>query len=123
MRFLMNVLWVLLGGIWLAAAWAILGVILCITVVGIPFGVQCFKLARLSFTPYGKRVVLDFGKHPFANVIWVILAGWELAVLYLTAGILNCITVIGIPNGVQYFKLMGLAFFPFGAKVGSAKKK
>jgi uncharacterized membrane protein YccF (DUF307 family) len=116
-RLVMNLLWFLLGGVFLALAWAVLGLVLCITVVGIPFGIQCFKLARLSLFPYGKRVRLDFGAHPFANVVWALIAGWGLAVGYFIAGIANCITVVGIPNGIQFFKLMGLAFFPFGARL------
>ena len=116
-RLIMNLLWFFLGGVWLALAWAALGLVLCITVIGIPFGIQCFKLARLSLFPYGKRVRLDFGAHPFANVVWAVIAGWALAVGYFAAGVVNCVTVIGIPNGIQFFKLMGLAFFPFGARV------
>ena len=116
-RFLMNVIWFVFGGIWLFLAWLLLGILLCVTIVGIPFGIQCFKLARLSFAPFGRRVFLDFGRHPFANVVWVILVGWELSIAYFIAGLLNCITVIGIPNGIQCFKLMGLALFPFGAEV------
>ena len=116
-RFLANVLWVLLGGIWLVLLWCLLGLLLCVTVVGIPLGVQCFKAAKLSFFPYGKKVALNFGKHPIANVIWLILAGWEMALIYLVAGVLNCVTIIGIPSGLQCFKMMKLAFFPFGAKI------
>jgi len=117
LKVISNVLWVLLGGIWLALLWSIFGVILCVTVVGIPFGVQCFKAARLSFSPYGKKVILNFHAHPVANVIWAILGGWEMAILHLLFGVLNCITIVGISKGIQCFKIMKLAFFPFGAKV------
>ncbi len=117
LRFLSNLLWLLLGGIWLALLWGIVGLVLCITVVGIPFGIQCFKLARLSFAPYGTKVDLNVGKHPIANVIWAILGGWEMALVYFVFGLLNCITVIGISRGIQCFKFMKLAIFPFGAKL------
>ena len=117
LRLLSNLLWFLLGGLILALVWAIVGLLLCITVVGIPFGVQCFKLARLSLAPYGKKVDLNVAKHPLANVIWAVFGGWEMALIYFACGILNCITVIGIPRGVQCFKFLKLALFPFGAKI------
>ena len=117
MKFLGNILWVLLGGIWLALLWGICGVVLCITVVGIPLGVQCFKAAKLSFVPFGKKVTLNFREHPIANTIWAILGGWEMAIAYFVVGVVNCITIIGIPSGFQCFKIMKLSFFPFGAKV------
>ena len=116
-RFLANVLWILLGGLWLALLWGLCGLLLCITVIGIPFGLQCFKAARLSFMPFGKKVVTNVGAHPVANVLWAIFGGWEMALIYFIFGVLNCITIIGIPGGMQCFKFMKLAFFPFGAKV------
>ena len=117
MKIISNIIWFLLGGLWLFLAWSILGIILCITIVGIPFGTQCFKLAGISAMPYGKKVILDCGKHPVANVLWVIFIGWELAIVHLLIGVLNCITIIGIPRGIQCFKITKLALFPFGAKV------
>lgn len=117
LRFLGNLIWILLGGFWLALAWLLVGLLLCITIIGIPLGRQCFKAAKLSFLPFGKRVDLNFSAHPIANVLWVILGGWEMALAYLVCGIINCITIIGIPMGLQSFKLMKLAFFPFGARI------
>lgn len=117
LRFLSNLLWILLGGLWLAIFWAIGGLLLCITVVGIPFGLQCFKMARLSFAPFGKKVDLNVAAHPIANTLWAVIGGWEMALAYLLFGILNCITIIGISRGVQCFKFMKLALFPFGAKI------
>ena len=117
MRFISNVIWVLLGGFWLALLWGVVGIVFCLTIIGIPFGVQCFKAAKLSFSPYGKRVRLNFGKHPVCNTLWAILGGWETAILYFLIAVLNCITIIGIPRGLQCFKIMKLAFCPFGATV------
>lgn len=117
MRVISNILWLLLGGIWLALLWCIVGVLLCITVVGIPFGLQCFKAAKLSFFPYGKKVRLDFEEHPIANTIWLIFGGWEMAFFHFLCGVLVCLTIIGIPKGIQCFKIMKLAFFPFGATI------
>ena len=116
-KILRNVIWIALGGLWLTLLWIIFGAILCITVVGIPFGVQCFKLAKLSFIPFDKKITLNFKKHPVANIIWGILLGWEMCLAYLIFGISNCITIIGISRGIQCFKIMKLAFFPFGAKI------
>lgn len=116
-RFLANVFWAILGGIELALMWLLTGVLLCITIIGIPFGLQCFKAAKLSLFPFGKKVELRFGAHPIANVLWLIFFGWEMALVYLFCGIANCVTIIGIPNGIQSFKMMKLAFAPFGAQV------
>lgn len=117
MRLIANIIWILFGGIWLALLWLLFGIVLCVTIVGIPFGIQCFKMAWLSLAPYGKRVDLNFTEHPIANVIWAVLGGWVVAVIYLFVGVLNCITIIGIPRGIQCFKIMKLAFFPFGAEI------
>ena len=117
MRIISNIIRILFGGIWLALLWALSGILLCITIVGIPFGIQCFKAAGLSFAPYGKKVVLDFAKHPIANTLWAIVGGWGMAIAYFFIGVLNCITIIGISKGIQCFKIMKLAFFPFGAEI------
>lgn len=117
MRLIANIIWILFGGIWLALLWLLFGIVLCVTIVGIPFGIQCFKMAWLSLAPYGKKVDLNFTEHPIANVIWAVLGGWIIAVIYLLVGVLNCITIIGIPRGIQCFKIMKLAFFPFGAEI------
>ena len=117
MKLLSNIIWFILGGLWLFLAWALLGILLCITIVGIPFGVQCFKLAFFSAMPYGNRIILDYAKHPIANLIWAIFIGWEFAIAHLLLGLLCCITIIGIPHGIQCFKITKLALFPFGAKI------
>lgn len=117
MKTVANVIWMLLGGFWLTLLWGLCGILLCITVIGIPFGLQCFKVARLSFFPFGKKVDLNVGAHPIANVIWAVLGGWEMAIVCLVLGVINCITILGIPNGIRCFKIMKLFFFPFGAKI------
>ena len=117
MKTLGNILWFLLTGLETGLAWFFLGILWCITIIGIPFGKQCFKLAKLSFWPIGAKVDTDFGAHPIANVIWLIFGGIGLAIGYLFAGVLWCITIIGIPFGKQCFKLAKLAATPFGAKV------
>lgn len=120
-KFIANLLWLIFGGLIAALLWCLAGLILCITVIGIPLGVQCFKFAKISLAPFGKKVKLDFDKHPIANIVWLIFAGWEMALLYLFACLVCCITVVGIPLAVQAFKFSKLAIAPFGAKV-SAKQ-
>ncbi|MBQ7338544.1 MAG: YccF domain-containing protein [Clostridia bacterium] len=117
MRLIGNILWFILGGIWLGLSWFLLGLLLCITVVGIPLGLQCFKAASLTFTPFGKEVTVKFDAHPIANILWALLVGWEMALGYLVSGVISCITLIGIPFGLQAFKMMKLAFLPFGAQI------
>lgn len=117
MKTLGNILWFLLTGFWTGLAYAILGLIWCITIIGIPFGKQCFKLAGLMFWPFGKDVDCDFGKHAILNIIWIIFGGLELCLGFLLAGLFWCITIIGIPFGKQCFKFARLALMPFGATV------
>lgn len=117
MKLLGNLIWIILIGFWSALVYFFMGLFLCITIIGIPFGKQCFKLASLSFTPFGTIIKSDFGKHPIINLIWMIICGWELAIMYTIIGILYCISIIGIPFGKQCFKLGLLALFPFGAKI------
>ena len=117
MRLIANIIWILFGGIWLALLWFLGGLVLCITVIGIPLGLQCFKVAKISLAPFGKKVILNFKEHPIANTVWAVFGGWGMALVYFFVGLVNCITIVGIPRGIQCFKIMKLAFFPFGAKV------
>lgn len=118
MRLLGNILWIILGGLAIAIGWALVGLVLCITVIGIPLGVQCFKMATLTLTPFGKTVTYGGGiGSMLVNVVWVILVGWWMALGYVVAGVLNCITVIGIPFGLQSFKMAKLTLWPFGAQI------
>mgnify|MGYP005774336275 FL=1 len=116
-RIVGNVFWIIFGGIWLALIWGIYGIALCLSSVGIPFGVKCFKLAAFSFLPKRKKVILDYRSHPVANILWLIFVGWQMLLLYLIFGVANCVSILGIPKGVQCFKIMKLALFPFGASV------
>ena len=117
MKTLGNILWFILTGLESAIAWIILGVFWCITIIGIPFGKQCFKLARLSAWPFGREAKTNFGKHVIGNIIWIIFGGLGLAIGYVLAGVLWCITIIGIPFGKQCFKLAALSIAPFGATI------
>ena len=117
LRTIANIIWFIFGGLILFVLWTLLGLLLCITVIGIPFGRQCFKFARLMIAPFGKKVNLNVMKHPIANIIWVILFGWEMCLGYVFAGVIFCITIIGIPFGKQCFKLAALSLTPFGANL------
>ena len=119
MNFLGNIIWLLFGGIIAAIAWALAGLILCVTVIGIPFGIQCFKISGFVLWPFGKEIESgQFGVGGLLlNIIWIILFGWELAIAHLTTGIIFCITIVGIPFGLQHFKFAKLGFIPFGAEI------
>ena len=118
LRFLGNVIWVLFGGLELALMWALFGVLWCVTIAGIPVGVQCFKMAKFTMWPFGKSIVRDNGVGKFLlNVVWCLFGGLELAVVYVVLGVVFFITIIGIPFARQNFKLAGLALRPFGAKI------
>lgn len=113
-----NILWFIFGGAVSGISWCLAGCLWCITIVGIPVGVQCFKFASLSFFPFGKDVVYGGGTVSFVvNVVWLIVSGWVLALEHLVFGVLLCVTVIGIPFGLQHFKLAKLALMPFGAEI------
>lgn len=116
-----NILWLVLVGWWLAIGYLIAGVLTCITIIGIPLGVQAFKLAGYALWPFGRSVVespdSDHTVSTVANIIWVILGGWWLALLHLVAGLVMFITIIGIPFGLASFKMAGLAFLPFGKEI------
>jgi uncharacterized membrane protein YccF (DUF307 family) len=114
MRLVLNILWLVLAGIWMAIAYVIAGVLLCITIIGIPFGVQSFKLAAYVLWPFATRLK---GLSVVANILWFILAGWWLALGHLFTGIVLCITIIGIPLGVASFKMAGAALVPFGREI------
>jgi uncharacterized membrane protein YccF (DUF307 family) len=116
-----NILWLVLGGLWLALGYGLAGLVLCFTIVGIPFGVQAFKLAGLTLMPFG-RTVVDARESGGClslvfNVIWLVLFGWELFVGHIVSGVALCLTIIGIPFGLQAFKLSLLALWPFGRTV------
>lgn len=119
MRLLGNLIWWLLGGIFLAIGWALAGLLLTITIIGIPFGAQCFKIAGFVLMPFGRDIELgNFGFGGFLlNILWVVFLGWELALAHLASALACAVTVIGIPWAIQHVKLAQIALMPFGAKV------
>ncbi len=117
MKTLGNIIWFLLFGLILGLTYFLVGIVCCLTIVLIPFGVACFRLAKLAFFPFGKTVETNYESHPAGNVIWLAFGGAGEAVSYAVVGAILCVTIIGIPFGKQFFKLMRLAALPFGATV------
>lgn len=118
MTLLGNIIWMVFGGIFTALYWFIAGCLFSITIIGIPLGRQAFKMASLTLAPFGKTIEYGGGAPSLiANTIWLVLAGLPMAVSYLLAGVFNCITIIGIPFGLQSFKMAKLSLLPFGARV------
>lgn len=113
-----NILWFIFGGFIMGLSWALAGVLWCITIVGIPIGVQCFKFAGLAFFPFGKEVRYGGGVVSLLlNILWLVLTGIPLAIEAALIGALFCVTIIGIPFGLQSFKIAKLALMPFGSEV------
>ena len=117
MRLILNLIWFVLAGFWLALLYAFFGVLACILIITIPFGLACFRIAGFALWPFGRRIV----RRPSAgapsligNIIWVILFGWELALAHLITGVLLCLTIIGIPLGLANFKLIPVSLWPLG---------
>lgn len=118
MRFLLNILWIIFGGLISFLCWIIVGVLYCITLIGIPVGLQCFKLASISLNPFGKEVRNEGGAGSMLlNILWIIFGGIEIAITNAVFGLILCITIIGIPFGKQFFKIAKLALTPFGMVV------
>lgn len=113
-----NLLWLIFGGFISGLTWVLVGALWCITIIGIPIGMQCFKFASLAFFPFGKEVRYGGGFGSLLlNIVWLILSGIPLALESAAIGIVLCITIIGIPFGLQHFKIAKLALMPFGASV------
>lgn len=121
MKFLGNVLWLVLGGFIVSLYYFIVGLLFCITIIGIPFGAQLIKMAGFALWPFGRNVMPDTNDGGclaiVMNVIWILVGGIEIAMLHLFFGVVLCITVIGIPFGLQHFKMALLALMPFGKKI------
>jgi len=118
---LLNIIWLLFGGFIVVFAYLMGAVLLCITIIGIPFGIQCFKLAGLAVAPFGQEIR---EKEPpsgalavIMNIIWILLPGLELAVFHLVMALLYAITIIGLPLATQHLKMTRLALIPFGFEV------
>ena len=121
MRFLGNIIWLILGGIIIALIYYIVGLMMCITIIGIPFGVQLFKLGTYALWPFGHELVNGPNEpgclSTVMNLIWILLGWWEIALIHLVCGLIFCITIVGIPWGLQHFKMALSSVFPFGKEI------
>lgn len=120
MRLILNVIWLVLAGLWLAVGYVVAGIIMLILIITIPFGLQSFKLASFALWPFGRQAVRSHNAGAgsvLGNVIWVLLAGWWLALGHLVTGVLQAITIIGLPLAVANFKMIPIAFTPFGRQI------
>lgn len=121
MNLFLNIIWVVFGGLMIALEYAVSSLLMMITIIGIPFGLQTLKLAAVALWPFGTEIVDDGWPSGclagVMNVIWWFVGGVPIALTHLLWGIVFCVTVVGIPFGVQHFKLMKLALFPFGTSV------
>jgi uncharacterized membrane protein YccF (DUF307 family) len=124
MNFIGNIIWLIFGGLFAALSYCVGGLVLCVTIIGIPFGFQCFKLATFVLWPFGSKVVYARSSggclSTFGNIIWLLCGGLWTALSHLIFGILLCLTIIGIPFGKKHFELIELSLMPFGKKIVAA---
>ena len=120
MKTILNVIWLVLCGLWMAIGYVIAGIICCILIITIPFGIASFRMASYALWPFGRTVV----RKPTAgaasligNIIWILFAGWWLAIGHITTGIAMCLTIIGIPLGIASFKMVPVSLLPLGAEI------
>ena len=122
MRFILNVIWFVLCGLWMSLAYVLAAVICFILIITIPFGIASLRIARFALWPFGKTVVDNpeaGAASTIGNVLWILLCGWWLALGNLVAGVLMCLTIIGIPLGLASFKLIPVSLIPFGREIVS----
>ena len=121
MSVLGNIIWLVFGGFFMALEYLVSGFLLCCTIIGIPFGLQVFKIGLVALLPFSQTTVVEEGSRScleiIMNVIWFFIGGIWIALSHLGWGLLFCITIVGSPFGIQHFKLMRVALFPFGRTV------
>ncbi|MCG7634513.1 YccF domain-containing protein [Gordonia McavH-238-E] len=120
MKTILNVIWLVLCGLWMAIGYVVAGIICCILIITIPFGIASFRMASYALWPFGRTVI----REPTAgvastigNVIWIIVAGLWLAIGHITTGLAMCLTIIGIPLGIASFKMVPVSLLPLGAEI------
>lgn len=125
MKTILNIIWLVLAGFWMAVGYAVAGIVCCVLIITIPFGIASFRMANYVLWPFGRTVV----DHPSAgawstigNIVWLIVAGWWLAIGHLVTGIALCVTIIGIPMGIASFKLIPISLLPLGKEIVSTDR-
>lgn len=126
MKTLLNIIWLIFAGAWMALGYLVAAVLLAITIIGLPFAKQSLKLGGYALWPFGRALVQSPTRHKglsvIGNVLWFVLAGWWLALGHVLTGIALCLTIIGIPLGIADIKMAGAALVPFGRRVVSARE-
>jgi uncharacterized membrane protein YccF (DUF307 family) len=120
LRVIGNILWFFLAGLWMAIGYVIAGIVMCILIVTIPFGIASFRIAGYALWPFGRTVVVNpqsGAPSVIGNILWFILAGLWIAIGHIVTGVLLCITIIGIPFGIASFKMAALAIMPLGKEI------
>ena len=120
MRTLLNIIWFVFGGLWLALGYALAGVVFCILIVTIPLGVASFRMARYALWPFGRAVVPKESAGAGAvilNVVWILLAGWWLAIMHVVTAVAQAITIIGIPLAIANLKMVPISLVPYGKQI------
>ncbi|MEU6645288.1 YccF domain-containing protein [Saccharomonospora sp. NPDC046836] len=120
MRLLLNVIWLVLCGFWMAVGYVVAGIICCILIITIPFGLASFRIANYALWPFGRTLVdrRDAGvASVIGNIIWIVFAGWWLALGHLITGALLCLTIIGIPLAIGNFKMIPVSLVPLGREI------
>lgn len=123
MHLLLNLVWLVFGGLFMAIGYAFAGLLLAITVIGIPFAIASLRMASFALWPFGRRLLDDPGSGGWStlgNLLWLVLAGWWLALGHIVAGIGCCLTIIGIPLGIAHFKLVPVSLLPLGRRIVSS---
>ena len=127
MKFLGNIVWLILGGLLVAMIYWLVGLLMCITIIGIPFGIQLFKLGTYALWPFGRELVDGPGEPGclslVMNVVWILLGWWEIALIHLFFGVIFFITIVGIPWGVQHIRMALASLFPFGKEIRAVPAK
>jgi uncharacterized membrane protein YccF (DUF307 family) len=122
-RVILNLIWLILAGFWMAIGYVLAGIVACVLIITIPFGIASFRIANFVLWPFGRTTVprRDAGVGSLiGNIIWIILFGWELALMHLITGIALCITIIGIPLGLANIKLIPISLLPLGVQIVDA---
>lgn len=120
MRAVLNVIWLIFGGLWLAIGYVLAGIVCFILIITIPFGIASFRIAGYALWPFGRTAIRSPGAGVMSiigNVIWLLIAGWWLALGHIVTGVLMCLTIIGIPLGLANFKLIPISLLPLGTEI------
>ncbi len=120
MKTLLNLIWLVLAGFWLAVGYAVAGILCCVLIVTIPFGIASLRIAGYVLWPFGRTIVDRPGAGGWSvlgNIVWILVAGWWLALGHLTTGIAQCLTIVGIPLGIANFKLVPISLVPLGKQI------